>query len=204
MVPIRAVFFGADIGADDASLPRCQPRPRRLQPAIVEAHAVDHRPILGEAKKARLRIALLRPRGQGPHLDEAEAEAEHLPPRLGVLVEARRKSHRVRKIHPGHPDRKRRIGPGRKPRRHQLQSPDRQPVRPLGIEREGQRPEERIERHQASHPSTKSRSARASWSALCGTALFRAVEKPGLRRSSNFNPRTSAMSPGAVIKAWQK
>src|SRR5947199_232686 len=40
---------------------------------VVEAHAVDQRPVGGEAEQARPRVARLRLAGQRAHLDEAEA-----------------------------------------------------------------------------------------------------------------------------------
>ena len=56
------------------ALRRAAPQRRRLA-LIVEAHAVDHRPVLGQPEQPRLRIARLRPRRQRADLDEAEAEA---------------------------------------------------------------------------------------------------------------------------------
>ena len=67
---------------------------------IVETHAVDDGLVLGQPEQARPGIALLRTRGQRPHLDEAEAHRQHLLGNLGVLVEASGEPDRGREIEP--------------------------------------------------------------------------------------------------------
>ena len=65
-----------------------QPRRGGGLTLVVEPHPVDHRLVLGEAEQAGPGIAGLGTRGERAHLDEAEAEAEHLAEGLGILVEA--------------------------------------------------------------------------------------------------------------------
>src|SRR4029079_12999439 len=91
---------------------------------------------LAEPEEARLGISFLRMRRDGPNLDEAETEAEHLLRNLGVLVEAGRETDGRRKIDPGHgrPQgirKLRRIKPG-----HRLQARNGQAMGALCIERE--------------------------------------------------------------------
>ena len=93
-----------------------------------------------------LRIARLRPRRQRAHLDEAEAERQHLLGHLGILVEAR-----------GEPDRSREVEPGdRRPQRSAESRAGGAAARSfsaaivarcarLRVEREGQRADERVE-----------------------------------------------------------
>jgi hypothetical protein len=114
---------------------------------LLKPHPVDHPPILGEAEQARAGIAGLRQRRQRPHLDEAEAEAEHLAEDLRILVEARGQADRVGKGEAGKldgrgPDRARRPAGGK-----QLQRRDRGAVGALGVEREGEGAKEGVERH---------------------------------------------------------
>ena len=61
----------------------------------VEAHAVDHRTVPGEAEQPRLRIAPLRTRRDPPDLHEPETQSQRTRYRLPVLVEARSQSHGV-------------------------------------------------------------------------------------------------------------
>src|SRR4029078_12600589 len=86
---VRTLLVGADIDANDALAVAAlqQALKRRRLTAIVEAHAVDDRAVLAEAKQARLRIPLLRAWGQRSHLDEPEAQAEHLLGHFRILVE---------------------------------------------------------------------------------------------------------------------
>ena len=72
-----------------------QPFMRLAIAAIVEAHAVDDRRVLGEAKQPRLWVADLRLGRERADLDEAEAERERAAGRFGVLVEARGEADRV-------------------------------------------------------------------------------------------------------------
>ena len=129
----RAVLVGADIDADDAA-PRRRAvsrfAPPRL-PAVVEAHAVDHRPVLGQPEQPRLRIARLRRGRERADLDEAEAAAR---------ASARAPRHPCRSRRPGRPDwesrarrpRRRASGSARggPPAGSSLQRPHRQPDAP--------------------------------------------------------------------------
>jgi len=93
-------------------------------------------------EQPRPRVSVLRQGGQRPHLDEAEAEAEHLPEHLGILVEPGREPDRVGEIESRDPHRQDRVGLGGPSRRQQLQRADRRPMRPLRVEREGEGPQE--------------------------------------------------------------
>ena len=87
---IRAVLVRPDIDSEHA-LARPQPgdaRQRRVDPAIVESHAVDHCLVLGEAEQAGAGIAALGPGRERAHLDRAEAQREQARNRLGILVQA--------------------------------------------------------------------------------------------------------------------
>ena len=73
-----AVLVRPDIDAEHAAT-GCAAAMRgsaAVQPAIVEAHAVDHRAVLGQAEQPRPRIARLRPRRQRADFHRAEAEPE--------------------------------------------------------------------------------------------------------------------------------
>ena len=132
------------------------PRPRRAAfsrsqrgglPAIVEAHAVDHRPVLGQPEQPRLRIARLRPRGERADLDEAEAEARASRPAPRHPCRSRRPARPA--TGKSSPATARRSDPARTAAgvrvRRELQRRDRRPMRRLGVEREGERAKQRIE-----------------------------------------------------------
>ncbi len=199
--PVLAVLIGPDVDPHPARIaPRhlvfCPPerRPFRRPPnvggvesLVVEAHPVDHRPVLRQPEQPRLRISRLRPRSQRSDLDEAEAEAEHLAIDLAVLVEARGEADRVRKVDPGDLDRQHRIGRRRKSGRNRLQRPDRQPMRPLRVEREDQRSDEGIKRHP---PSLRGAERRSN------------PEPPG--HHDCFDPtRNDGLIPGATFAKCQ-
>jgi hypothetical protein len=82
---------------------------------------------------------------QGADLDEAEAE--HLPKGFGIQSKPAASPTGLGKQ--AGPHLQPRIGPGRPPRRQQFQRPDRRAMRTLGVQREGQRPDERVERHRS-------------------------------------------------------
>ncbi len=103
--------------------------------------------ILGEPEQARLRVAGLRARGERADLDETEAEAEHLAEDLGILVESCGEADRIGEGESGDDGGEHRIGCWGTTGGLGLQRPDRQPVRPLRIEREGEGPKERVEGH---------------------------------------------------------
>ncbi len=156
--PVGAVLVRPDIDPDDSLPPPLQPTLGGLEPAVVEAHPVDHRPILGQPEQPRPRIPRLGPRGQGPDLDEAEAEAEHLRGHLGILVEARGEPDRIGEIEPGDSDGEAGILHCRLARRNRPQRPDRQPMCPLRVEGEEEGADERIERHAPSLRGAERRS----------------------------------------------
>src|SRR5207244_2504270 len=73
--------------------------------------------------------------------------AEHLREDLGILVEAGGEADRVGEVDSGHGAGQHWIGPRRVPGGQEPERPDRQPMRPLRVEREGEGPEEGVERH---------------------------------------------------------
>jgi hypothetical protein len=149
--PVRAVLVRPDIDSDDPPPPALaaalEPAAGRFEAAVVEAHPVDHSPILGEPEQPRPRVPRLRLRGHGPDLDEAEPEAQHLLVHLGVLVEPRGEPDGTGKVEPGDPDGELWVFLGRFPRRDRTQRPDGQPMRPLRVEREDERTDEGVESH---------------------------------------------------------
>ena len=147
--PVRAVLVGADVDADNAATRTAfeQALVRGGMAMVVEAQAVDHRAILAQPEQPRLVVPGLRLRGDRADLDEAEAEAQHLPGDLGILVEPGGEADRRRKVDSGHP-RPERLGQIRRPvRRHPPQRRDRRAMRGFRVKREGQRAEERVEVH---------------------------------------------------------
>ena len=74
------------------------PRLVFLPARAVEAQAVDHRLVLGEAEQSRARIALLRFRRHRSDLDEAEPKPQQRIRHFGVLVEACGHAQRVGKV----------------------------------------------------------------------------------------------------------
>ena len=59
-----------------------------IRTAVVEAHAIDERPITDQPEQPRRRIAGLRDRRDGADLDVAESEVAETSHREAVLVEA--------------------------------------------------------------------------------------------------------------------
>ena len=85
---VRGVLVLADVDAEDAlALGAFDVAHQRVDAAVVEAQAVDHRQVLGQAEHAWLRIAWLRPRRDRADLDEAEAERHQRVDVLAVLVQ---------------------------------------------------------------------------------------------------------------------
>ena len=146
---VGAVLVGPYVDAHDPASPVASLEPPHScgLPLTVEAHPVDHRPVLDQAEQARALVPCLRPRCHRADLDEAEAEAEHLAVNLGILVEPCGKADRIGEVEPRDAHRERGIAVGGPPRRKQLQRGDRGAMRPLRVEREGERPDEGIERH---------------------------------------------------------
>ena len=73
---------------------------QRVDAVVVEAEAVDHRLVLGQAEHARLRIARLRPRRDRADLDEAEAQRQQRVDVRAVLVQAGGQADRVGNVRP--------------------------------------------------------------------------------------------------------
>ena len=139
---VCAVLVGAEVQPDrDAARPRGQPRADRVHAVIVEAEPVDDRPVLRKPEQARLRVAGLGPGGGGADLEEAEARPHQGGQRDGVLVVARRQSHRIGQRHPGERDPQPLIR-GRTGHRHEPgpEKGERGAVRALGVQ-PVQRPE---------------------------------------------------------------
>ena len=64
-------------------------------------------PSTDQAKHARLRVARLWSRGDGPHFDESESEASKGVDMGGGFVEACRQAHRIREVKSHHAHRQR-------------------------------------------------------------------------------------------------
>ncbi len=75
---------------------------RRFRAFVVESHAVDERPVGGQAEQAGLWIAGLAFRGDRADLHKTETEAAQLAVDLGVLVESGGQPDGVRKFQPEH------------------------------------------------------------------------------------------------------
>src|SRR5690606_291318 len=139
---IFTVLVRPDIDADDAALGRTLhgTRQRRLVPLIVEAHAVDDRPILDQAKDSWRRIARLRFWRQRAAFDKAKAKLQESVRDLGILVVACGHSKRVREIQPCHRDRKPRRGRRRGTQgQTQFQGSNRKTMGLLCVKREEER-----------------------------------------------------------------
>ncbi len=112
---------------------------RGLLPIIVEAEPVDHGAVGHRAEHARAGIAGLRARRQRADFDEAEAHGEQLARHARILVETRRHADRIRNVQPEQMLAEAlvvRFGGARiKP---ELQTFDRDFVRPFGRQRQQQ------------------------------------------------------------------
>ncbi len=103
---VGGVLVGAEVRPDHAAAaPAGQPFREGLQALVVEAHAVDHRPIRRQPEQTRAGVSVLRLRRHRPALDEAEAGGEHGVGRLRVLVEPCRQADAVGQPQPPHLDR---------------------------------------------------------------------------------------------------
>ena len=109
---------------------------------VVESEPVDQRALGSEAEQPRARIAGLRQRRDGADLGEAEAHAEHGRAHARVLVEACGDAERIGKRQAKRLDSQPLVvGPGAARIEPGLQRPESELVRPLGVEREKQRPD---------------------------------------------------------------
>ena len=128
-------------------------RDEGVDPGVVEAHPVDQRLALRQPEHARLRIAGLRPRRDGADLDEAEAHRRQRVDVRAVLVQPGRQADAVAKAQPHHfdrvVDRAASHQPQRAAARRPIECAERQLVRVFGIEREQQRPRQRVRIHRA-------------------------------------------------------
>ncbi len=70
-----------------------------FQPLVVEAQAVDHALVLGQAEQARARVARLRQGRDRAAFHETEARGQHCVGNLGVLVEAGGQAHAGGQLH---------------------------------------------------------------------------------------------------------
>ncbi len=99
---VLGVLVRPDIDPDDAVCRATgQVGVDRLHPVVVEAEAIDGRPVLGQAKEPRLGVSRLRARRDRPDLGKANAGGQCLRHGGCVLVEARRDTDRVGQIDPG-------------------------------------------------------------------------------------------------------
>ncbi len=126
---VRAVLVGARVQAHRhrAGFPGGKAGGDGLGAVIVEAEAVDHRAILGQAKQARLGVAGLRARRGGAQFQKAETGAHQGGHRHRVLVEPGRKTHRIGQRHRPR---------GSLPRRGEVITPGNRPDRRSGLEGE--------------------------------------------------------------------
>ena len=119
-----------------------KPVGHHLQPLAVEAEAVDHGAVGGEAEHPRPGVAGLGPRDDPAHLDEAEAEAQQRVGHARALVESGREADRVGEAAAQQVDGEARVvrrpGAGGQER----QGAERQVVRALRVEAVEQRPDE--------------------------------------------------------------
>ena len=101
--PVGRVLVRADIDPDDAGLALAQGEPlhRVGMAAIVEAEAIDHRPIFRQPEQARLRVSILGAGRQRSDLDEAEAEPQQRIRHHRILVVAGGKPDRIGEGDPG-------------------------------------------------------------------------------------------------------
>ena len=106
---------------------------RRPMAVIIEAVAVDDRAILQKSEGARAIVAGLCQRRQRADFDEAEALPQHGVGNFGVLVEARRETHRIGEVETERLDRKARIVRLRRARRQEFQRGDCGAMRVLGV-----------------------------------------------------------------------
>ena len=145
---VRRFLVRADVDADDplAAGAGLEPVGHCVEPLAVEAEAVDHRPVAGEAEHPRARIAGLGLRHDSADLDEAETEAEQRIGHPRALVEPGGEADRIGKALPEQLDGQGRIVGRRTARRQQRQAANRQVVRRLGVEPVQQRPGEGEER----------------------------------------------------------
>ena len=67
-----------------------------FQPLAVKTEAIDHRLIFIQPEQARLGVARLRQRCDATGFNKAKAEREHGVHHLGVFVEARSQTNRIR------------------------------------------------------------------------------------------------------------
>ena len=66
---------------------------------VVEPEAVDDRPVFRQAEQARFRVARLRARGDGAHLQKAKPQPGEAGEGIGILVKPGREAHPVGKRH---------------------------------------------------------------------------------------------------------
>lgn len=106
----RGVEVLADVDAEDAAvLRRTHVREQDVDAVVVEAHAIDDAPHLGQAEHARAGVARLRARRDRADLEEAETEAGEAVDRLAVLVEPGGEADAVGKAQAHDLDRARRL-----------------------------------------------------------------------------------------------
>ena len=95
---IGAFLVDPDIRTENPrERPRQGPQPREIgiEPGIIEAHAVDHGLVFGQAKQPRARIACLRTRGDRAGFHEAKTEAQQGQDCLRILIKAGSQAKRI-------------------------------------------------------------------------------------------------------------
>ena len=97
----RRVLVLADVDAEHAPvIGLAHARAEVIDAAVVEAHAVDDRPGLGDAEQPRLRVARLRARRDGADLEETETERGQRVDMVAVLVQPRGQPDRIGELEP--------------------------------------------------------------------------------------------------------
>ena len=115
---------------------------------VVEAQAVDDGLVLRQPEHARLLVARLRPRGDGAHFDEAEAQAEQGVDVFAVLVQPGGEAHRVGEGQSEDPGREGARAPAEQALQagavQRLERRQSQAVRALGVEGEQEGPRQPV------------------------------------------------------------
>ncbi len=155
------LLVGPDVGPDHARAgPARQPRGEGLQSLGIEAVAVDHRAVLGEAKGARSRVAGLGQGGDRAALHHAESGAQHGAEHLRALVEPGGETDAIGQPKPGDLDGQGRIvaAPRRGPEAR-LQQVQRQGVGGLDVQAAQQAEAEVVDQTHGSMASADAASA---------------------------------------------
>src|SRR5690606_39591998 len=95
---LRLADVDADDGTDARTTRTGDARRARLGARVVEAHPVDDGTVRDQPEQPRTRIARLRERGDGAHLDMTEPERPETRDAARLLVETRSQTERRREL----------------------------------------------------------------------------------------------------------